>query len=165
MKVFPLADGLCPACGRTNFNLDTVDEETVAAARAAADLATRVRVHQAAVLHWQLVWSLAAAIALVIGRVYFRRHGTETLGLPAFDEDLVVIIVSAAALAAVAFTWRSATALARTIQLVPGNTRTPNMFTVLKESMGFFEDRHIPTGLLGPRMRAFAPSPQRNSVE
>ena len=155
MKVFPLDDGLCPACRQFNFHLTPVDAATVAAAQAAARLALQMRLREAAVLHWQLVWSVLACVVLVFGQVYFRRYGAGILGQPTWDKSVVAGVAALALMVAGGFAWRTATTLARTIQLVSGGARPPSLFTVLKESLGFFEDHGVPTGRFGPRMRAF----------
>ena len=119
----------------------------------------------AAALHWQVVWSLVAAVGLTVARVYFRHYGTSILGEPAPDKDLVVIVFSIGALTALAFAWRSASALASTVQLVSGGARTPNVLLVLKESMAFFADNQLPTGLLGPRIQGTAGPAENDGVE
>jgi hypothetical protein len=157
MKVFPLADGLCPACGQFNFKLTPVDPKAVAAAQAAASLAVRARVREADTLYWQLVWSVSALVALIVGGTYVRHYGTGFLGQPPPDKTLVTFIVGVAGVVAAWIAHRNAIELARTIQLVSGRTRTPGVFTVLKESMGFFEEHGVAVGRLGPRMRSFEP--------
>jgi hypothetical protein len=165
IKVFPLGDGFCPSCHEFNFNSSPADKQTVADARAAAAAILLRQVRSAAGLHWRTLWWLVSAIALIVARAYFGHYGTAILGDPPPDKALVVRVFNLAALTASGFTWHSASALAGAIQLASGRTRTPNVLKVLKESMAFFEEHHVPVGRFGPRMDEIEPPAENHAAE
>jgi hypothetical protein len=152
MRVVPLADGLCPSCRTFNFNAGPSDEETVEAARRLARKQLDRRLRRAAVLHWRLVGWFGAAVILTVGRVYVRHEGVEWLGEPQLDKEWVANALTAGAIVAVGIMWRTAVALSKAIELASNGRRVPQVLTVLRESMGFFEENGVPTLFVGPRM-------------
>ncbi len=162
MRVLPLADGMCPACRKFNFNESPSNEHTVQAARAAAQRSTNALLYRAATLHWRLVGFLTAAVALTVARVYVIHNGTAFLGDPPIDKHLAAAVLAVAAIVAILAAWRTATALAQAIKLASSGRRTPGILTVLKEAMAFFEENHVGTVFVGPSMRDLArPEPER----
>ena len=152
MRVAPLADGQCPACRRFNFNESPSDEQTVHAARAAAKASTRARIRRAAGLHWQTIGGLGVAVVLVVLRVYLG-HQASTLSEAAREDRRPFLrLLNAGAAAATLFAWQRSSALATEIRLASGGMRTPGVLSVLKESMGFFEENRVPMTPFGPRM-------------
>ena len=148
MRVAPLPDGQCPSCRRFNFNESPSDKQTVQAARAAAKASARARIRRAANLHWQVIGSGVTGVVLALISGYVSAGSGEGQ----LDRSRVVRLLSIAASAAIAAAVQRASALANEIRLASGGARTPGIFTVLKSSMAFFEENHVPVGPFGPRM-------------
>jgi hypothetical protein len=156
-RVAPLPDGRCPACRAFNFITEPCDEPSVQASILAARVRTQESIRQAAVLHWRVVGAMGAAIAVLVLRTYIRLRGTAFLGEPAIDPEVAVGAMSLLFIAAGVVAGASATSLSRVIRLASAGQRRPGMFTVLKESSGFFRENHVPVGLLGPRLPRTGP--------
>jgi hypothetical protein len=149
MRVLPLADGRCPSCRAFNFDNAPSDEETVHSARVAAQTSTQLLLRRAAALHWRVVAGFAATLLLTILSIYVEHQPDAALQ----DHSLVVELLRLGAIVALGLAWYSASALARTIRMASHGARTPgNLLKVLKESMAFFEEHHVPMVPFGPRM-------------
>jgi hypothetical protein len=154
-RVAPLPDGRCPACRAFNFNTEPSDERTVHLAILAAKLKTEESIRRAAVLHWRVVGSIGAAVAILVLRTYVRLRGTAFLGEPPLDPEIVVGTLTFLFVVAGVVAGGSAASLARVIRLASAGRREPGVFTVLKESSDFFGEHHVPVGFLGPRLGKF----------
>lgn len=145
-RVLPTSDDSCPACRRYKFRGDEAPAAALqipAPARPAPDL------RQAAVLHWQTVVLLGAFVGLLLARTYIRLTDRGTFAAAGMDRDLLKMLVSVSMIAVIVLLGMSA----RKLGAVIGLSRWLNPFTLLKESMGYFEDHKVPVGFLGPRMR------------
>ena len=148
MRVAPLPDGQCPSCRRFNFNESPSDPQTVKAARAAAKVSTRARLRRVADLHWQVIGAMVTELVLVAAIVWVGA----TLEESQLDRSRVLRLLAIAASAAAAFAFQRATALANEIRVASGGAHVPGILTVLKSSMAFFEQNHVPVGRFGPRL-------------
>ena len=161
-RVLPTSENLCPACRKHTFSVDSssVSGELTTTNVASATTVARPTPDLRAVAqaHWQTVILAGCLLASILARTYLRVNQPDRWALGRELHDLLKMWVSIGAIVSVVWMSAAARRLARLI----GVASWFNVFVLLKESMGYFEDRHIAVGFLGPRFKDLPPS-RRNS--
>jgi len=98
--------------------------------------------------HWQTVIFTACFFGLLLVRAYLRISQPDRLDPEREVHDVMKLWVSVGGIIAIVLMSASARRLGRLI----GVSSWFNVFVLLKESMGYFEDRRVSVGFLGPRM-------------
>ena len=152
-RVLPTSENRCPACRKHTFSADSSSGSGEPPKASVVSPATVVRstpdLRAVAQAHWQTVILAGCFLGSILARFYLRVSQPDRWAPDRELHDLMKMWVSIGAIVSVVWMSVAARRLARLI----GVTSWLNVFVLLKESMGYFEDRRINVGFFGPRFK------------